>query len=115
MRDVLRNMLHYGDLSFRDFVELALYHPQFGYYARGVNPVGKRGDYVTAPSLSPVFSWAIAGLFREFVSRYEGEVCSFVDIGCGDAFVDDQIAATFPEVQSARTSPGRIVPKSWRG
>jgi SAM-dependent MidA family methyltransferase len=84
MRDVLRNLLQYGDLSFRDFVELALYHPEHGYYSRGVNPVGKGGDYVTAPSLSPVFSAAIAGLFREFVRRNEGEVCSFVDIGCGD-------------------------------
>ena len=84
MRDVLRNLLHYGDLSFRDFVELALYHPEHGYYSRADNPVGKRGDYVTGPSLSPAFSWAIAGLFREFVRRHEGEVCSFVDIGCGD-------------------------------
>jgi SAM-dependent MidA family methyltransferase len=82
--EVLRNLLYYGDLSFRDYVELALYHPEFGYYARGVNPVGKRGDYVTAPSLSPVFSYAIAGLFRELVSRSGGAVCSFVDIGCGD-------------------------------
>ncbi|HEX8617989.1 MAG TPA: SAM-dependent methyltransferase [Thermoanaerobaculia bacterium] len=84
LRTELRNLLHYGDLSFRDFVELALYHPEFGYYARGVNPVGKGGDYVTAPSLSPVFSWSLAGLFREFVRRSEGAVCSFVDIGCGD-------------------------------
>ena len=82
--DVLRNVLTYGDLSFRDFMELALYHPEFGYYARPLNPVGKGGDYVTAGSLSPAFSFAIAGLFREFVGRTEGEVCSFVDIGCGD-------------------------------
>jgi SAM-dependent MidA family methyltransferase len=46
MRDVLRNILHYGDLSFRDFVELALYHPEFGYYARAENPVGR--DAVTS-------------------------------------------------------------------
>jgi SAM-dependent MidA family methyltransferase len=71
-------------LSFRDFVELALYHPQSGYYSRAANPVGKGADYVTGPSLSPAFPWAIAGLFREFVRRSEGEVCSFVDIGCGD-------------------------------
>ena len=84
MRDVLRNMLHYGDLSFRDFVELALYHPEFGYYTRPGNPVGKGGDYVTAPSLSPAFAFAISSLFRDFLRRSEGVVCSFVDIGCGD-------------------------------
>jgi SAM-dependent MidA family methyltransferase len=84
LREVISNMLVYGHLSFRDFMELALYHPEFGYYTRAQNPVGRGGDYVTAPSLSPAFSFAIAGLFREFVSRSEAAVCTFVDIGCGD-------------------------------
>jgi SAM-dependent MidA family methyltransferase len=94
MRDVLRNMLHYGDLSFLDFVELALYHPQFGYYARAENPVGKDADYVTAPLLSPVFSFAIGNLVREFVRRNEGGVCSIVDIGCGDGGLIEAIASS---------------------
>ncbi|HEX6098082.1 MAG TPA: SAM-dependent methyltransferase [Thermoanaerobaculia bacterium] len=92
MRDVLRNMLHYGDLSFRDFMELALYHPEFGYYARSQNPVGKGADYVTAPLLSPVFSFALSNLVREFVSRCEGVLCSIVDIGCGDGGLIESIA-----------------------
>ncbi|HEX2122450.1 MAG TPA: class I SAM-dependent methyltransferase, partial [Thermoanaerobaculia bacterium] len=58
LRDVLRNLMQHGDLCFRDFVEIALYHPRFGYYARVENPVGKGADYVTAPALSPVFSYA---------------------------------------------------------
>jgi SAM-dependent MidA family methyltransferase len=84
LRDVLRNMLQYGDLSFHDFMEVALYHPQFGYYSTAHNPVGKGADYVTAPHLSPAFSFAIGRLVSEFVDRCEGEVCSIVDIGCGD-------------------------------
>ena len=93
MRDVLRNALHYGDLSFRDFVELALYHPQFGYYARAENPVGKDADYVTAPLLSPVFSFALSNLVREFMRRNEGAVCSIVDIGCGDGGLIEGVAS----------------------
>lgn len=92
MRDVLRNMLHYGDLSFRDFMELALYHPQSGYYATALNPVGKGADYVTAPVLSPVFSHALGNLVREFVRRNEGGVCSIVDIGCGDGGLIESVA-----------------------
>ncbi len=92
MSDVLRNMLQYGDLSFRDFMELALYHPEFGYYARGQNPVGRDADYVTAPVLSPVFSFAISNLVRDFVRRNEGGVCSIVDIGCGDGGLIESIA-----------------------
>src|SRR5688572_23901120 len=93
LRDELRKLLNYGPLSFRDFMELALYHPEFGYYSRRENPVGKGGDYVTAPSLSPVFSFGIARLFREFMGRCEGEVCSFVDIGCGDGGLVRAVAA----------------------
>jgi SAM-dependent MidA family methyltransferase len=92
MRDVLRNVLHYGDLSFRDFVELALYHPEFGYYTTPENPVGREADYVTAPVLSPVFSFAIGNLVREFVRRNEGALCSIVDIGCGDGGLIESLA-----------------------
>lgn len=78
-------------------MEIALYHPQFGYYARSENPVRRGGDYVTAPALSPAFSFAIAGLFREFVRRGEGVVCSFVDIGCGDGSLVRAVAAQVEE------------------
>jgi SAM-dependent MidA family methyltransferase len=103
MRDVLRKLLSYGDLSFRDFVEVVLYHPESGYYARPENPVGKGGDYVTAPLLSPVFSFALSNLVREFVRRNEGAVCSIVDIGCGDGALIESIAATVAdETEGAR-------------
>lgn len=84
MREVLRNMLHYGDLSFRDFVELVLYHPEHGYYATSAVRVSKEEDYVTSPSLSPVFGYALSGLVAGFVRRSGPGVSTIVDIGCGD-------------------------------
>jgi SAM-dependent MidA family methyltransferase len=77
-------MLQYGDLSFRDFVEVAMYHPQFGYYSRRANPVGKGGDYITSPLLSPAFSFALSRLIREFLSRAGDGKSTIVDVGCGD-------------------------------
>ena len=84
MLDVLRKSLKDSDLPFRDFVELVLYHPEFGYYARAESPVGKEGDYVTSPVLSPVFAYALGNLCREFMSRSGDGVLQVVDIGCGD-------------------------------
>jgi SAM-dependent MidA family methyltransferase len=84
MLDVLRKSLQNSDLPFRDFVELALYHPQFGYYAKDESPVGREGDYVTSPVLSPVFSYSLGNLCREFMSRSGDGVLQVVDIGCGD-------------------------------
>src|SRR3954452_12570082 len=84
MFDVLRKSLKNSDLPFRDFVELVLYHPEFGYYARAESPVGREGDYVTSPVLSPVFSYSLGNLCREFMSRAGDDVSQVVDIGCGD-------------------------------
>jgi len=83
MRDVLRNMLQYGDLPFHDFVETALYHPQFGYYTKAKSPVGKEGDFITGPSLSPAFSFAIGKLCRDFVLRNTDGMSTIVDVGSG--------------------------------
>jgi SAM-dependent MidA family methyltransferase len=79
MVELLRKMLEEGDLPFREFMEIALYHPEFGYYSKS----GQRGDYVTSPALSPLFSWAIGRLVSEFLSRCGDAMTSIVDIGCG--------------------------------
>src|SRR5436305_6844087 len=83
MRDVLRNLLQNGDLPFRDFIEIALYHPELGYYTRAKSPVGKEGDFITGPSLSPAFAFAIGKLCREFVRGNTDGVSTIVDVGSG--------------------------------
>jgi SAM-dependent MidA family methyltransferase len=84
MRDLLRNLLQASDLSFRDFMELALYHPELGYYSRATSPVGKEGDYVTSPVVSDVFAFALGRLCHEFLGRVGDGPSSIVDVGCGD-------------------------------
>ena len=91
-RQILHNMLEHSDLSFHDFVEVALYHPEHGYYSQGRSPVGREGDFVTSPVLSPVFSFTLGRLVREFLSHYTDEVCSIVDIGCGDGSLIRELA-----------------------
>ena len=83
MRDVLRKGLERGDLPFRDFVEIALYHPELGYYTRPRSPVGKAGDFVTGPTLSPAFAFAISNLVRDFVRHHTDGVSTIVDVGSG--------------------------------
>ena len=50
---------HNGIHSVEKFVEIALYDKDFGYYTRN-NPFGKRGDFITAPLISPLFSEMIS-------------------------------------------------------
>ena len=42
-----------------EFVEKVLYHPEIGYYTKKI-PFGKEGDFVTAPTISNLFSEIIA-------------------------------------------------------
>jgi SAM-dependent MidA family methyltransferase len=49
-----------GHISFRRFMELALYAPGLGYYSAGCEKIGKSGDFVTAPEISPLFSRCLA-------------------------------------------------------
>jgi Uncharacterized conserved protein len=82
--DIIRKSLDLADLPFRDFVELALYHPEFGYYARAESPVGRTGDFITSPVLSPVFAFALGKLIDELLSRAGIGPVQIVDLGCGD-------------------------------
>jgi SAM-dependent MidA family methyltransferase len=50
----------HGPVTFHRFMELALYHPVEGYYCGQRHPVGRSGDYVTSPEVSPLFGYALA-------------------------------------------------------
>ncbi len=53
-----------GPIPFVRFMELALYHPQFGYYMRfpeaGVERIGWNGDFYTSSDVHPILGQAIA-------------------------------------------------------
>jgi SAM-dependent MidA family methyltransferase len=58
-----------GVVSFREFMELALYHPEHGYYASGRAALGRRGDYFTSVSVGAVFGELLALQFCEMWER----------------------------------------------
>lgn len=51
---ILQEKLKQSPLSLADYMELCLQHPLYGYYRSG-NPLGKQGDFMTAPEISPLF------------------------------------------------------------
>ncbi len=53
-----------GAITFHDFMETALYHPQLGYYATR-EPMGRAGDYLTSPEVHPVFGALVAKQARQ--------------------------------------------------
>jgi len=75
----------YGPITFERFMELALYHPTLGYYRSGRRRVGERGDYVTSPSLSPLFGAIVGRQVVELWQRLGAPAAfDFVEMGAGD-------------------------------
>jgi SAM-dependent MidA family methyltransferase len=54
-----------GPIPFARFMELALYHPKYGYYASGRAKIGRRGDFFTNVSVGSLFGKLLAAQFAE--------------------------------------------------
>ena len=69
-------------MTFARFMELALYHPQLGYYRAAAARPGRDGDFLTAPEAHPIFGraiarlaidvWSALGRPNEFIIREHG-------------------------------------------
>jgi len=55
-----------GRITFARFMELALYHPQHGYYTAGRERIGKTGDYFTSVSVGALFGRILARQFQQW-------------------------------------------------
>jgi SAM-dependent MidA family methyltransferase len=60
-----------GAISFARFVHLALYCPDFGYYEREKDTIGRRGDYYTSVSTGELFGEMLAFQFAEWLTTVQ--------------------------------------------
>jgi SAM-dependent MidA family methyltransferase len=62
-----------GPISFERFMELALYHPEHGYYRREREKprTGREGDFFTSVSVGPLFGRLLARQFFEMWEKLE--------------------------------------------
>lgn len=87
LEEILRDLIRReGPIPFRRFMELALYHPEHGYYRRGRDPFGRAGDFYTAEQLQPVYGFLMAAAI-EPLWKALGEPAEFtvVELGAGRA------------------------------
>jgi SAM-dependent MidA family methyltransferase len=85
-------------VSFARFMELALFHPRAGYYARERERVGRneRADFYTATSLGPVFGELVVAASVKLLGADAPSDFTFVEIGAEpDAGVLKDVAHPF--------------------
>jgi len=56
-----------GWINFYQFMNMALYTPNLGYYASGRQKFGQGGDFITAPEMTPLFGQTIANQLAEIL------------------------------------------------
>ena len=84
-----------GPMPVSDYMRMALQHPEHGYYRRG-NPLGKGGDFTTAPEISQMFG-EMVGLWCSEIWRMMGspEHVTLLELGPGrGTLMEDALRAT---------------------
>lgn len=84
-----------GWLSFEQFMELALYAPGLGYYSAGSVKLGARGDFITAPEISDLFSRCLARQCAEVLSQTGGRI---LELGAGTGRMAATVLETLAEL-----------------
>jgi len=90
-----------GSISFARFMEMALYSKDFGYYSAANPKFGHKGDFITAPEISPLFSKVIAKQFVEINANINDS--SILELGAGTGrFAKDILL----ELEKLKSIPG---------
>jgi SAM-dependent MidA family methyltransferase len=71
LSDIIRAEIEQNDgrITLAQFMELALYHPEQGYYLTAERKPGRGGDFLTSPEASPLFGITIARQIAECWNR----------------------------------------------
>jgi SAM-dependent MidA family methyltransferase len=81
-RELLARIDRYGGRPYDEVVELALYHPEHGFYSRGGAAGRRRGDFITSPEVGPLFGAVLARALDTWW-RDLGRPDPFLVVECG--------------------------------
>ena len=74
-------------ITVKDFINISLFHPEFGYYINK-NPLGQKSDFTTSPEISQIFGEIIAFYLIDFWQKeFPGQKINLVEMGAGRAIL----------------------------
>ncbi len=71
-----------GSIPLSQYIELCLYHKNYGYYHNQLHKFGKMGDFVTAPGISHLFGYSLGTQIDELFNHMEHK--NIVELGAGN-------------------------------
>ncbi|MDQ0339147.1 SAM-dependent MidA family methyltransferase [Caldalkalibacillus uzonensis] len=95
-------------ISFRDYMDLCLYHPRDGYYMQERNKIGKQGDYYTSSSVHPVFAETLAHFVYKICQTW-GTGISFCEMGAGTGLFAGQFLDALQDIDEEAYQSARYI------
>ncbi len=97
--EILRRIDAKGRITFAEFMEVALYYEDGGYYTSTGGRWGEGGDYITSIDVSPVFSRVMAAAITEMWECL-GSPADFVllEAGAGRGFLSTGVLSALEEL-----------------
>ncbi len=92
-----------GWIQFSEFMNIALYEPGLGYYSGGLQKFGGKGDFITAPEVSPLFGQCLAGQVAEVFKSFSDETGHghfLIEFGAGSGVLAVDILLRLEELGS---------------
>ncbi len=100
--EIVRQIAQQGAISFARYMELCLYHQQYGYYTSTRNRIGKQGDFFTSSSVHSLFGRLIARQIGQLWQLMGEGPFTLVEQGAGEGYLCldllDALAEEFPEL-----------------
>lgn len=94
--DIAEVIAQRAPLRFDELVELALYHPEFGFYETG-GAAGRAGDFLTSPEVGPLFGAVLARALDTWWSELgEPDPFTVVEAGAGRGALAKAVLAAAP-------------------
>ena len=100
-------------ITFADFMALALYDPEQGYYATNQAQIGVAGDFFTSPHLGPDFGELLAEQFLEMWTLMERpKTFTLVEMGAGQGLVAADVLK-YLAIRKNHASPSESYAEFW--
>jgi len=90
-----------GSISFSEYMQQCLYAPGLGYYTGGLQKFGEKGDFITAPEVSPLFSQCLAHQYAQVLATMTAPDVLEFGAGSGvmaaDSLLELEVLDSLPE------------------
>ena len=122
--DIIQEIKVSGPVSFARFMELALYHPTFGYYMRfqdktdaeqpagglGEDRIGWSGDYYTSCDVSPILATSLAKQIAQMDERLgRPDPFTVIEMGAGKGVLARDVLTACGSLSASLTARLRYV------